>query len=120
MQYLNARHTLGKLLDWGVVPVINENDTTATDEISFGDNDILAAQVATPFAADLLVVLSMWTPSTQRIRADEPDAERAREVSEPSRAPAVRDRHVDLPPRSGGTPKKVLAAEMATRPASPS
>ena len=46
MQYLNARRTLRKLLEWGVVPVINENDTTATDEISFGDNDILAAQVA--------------------------------------------------------------------------
>jgi len=40
--YLNARQTLGKLLDWRVVPVINENDTTATDEISFGDNDFLA------------------------------------------------------------------------------
>src|SRR3712207_9341787 len=37
--YLNARQTLRKLLDWGVVPVINENDTTTTDEISFGDND---------------------------------------------------------------------------------
>jgi len=44
--YLNARQTLRKLLEWGVVPVINENDTTTTDEISFGDNDFLAAQVA--------------------------------------------------------------------------
>ena len=44
--YLNARRTLNRLLDWRVVPVINENDTTATDEISFGDNDFLAAQVA--------------------------------------------------------------------------
>ena len=44
--YLNARQTLGKLLEWGVVPVVNENDTTATDEITFGDNDFLAAQVA--------------------------------------------------------------------------
>src|SRR5918911_1378186 len=44
--YLNARQTLRKLLDWRVVPVINENDTTTTDEISFGDNDFLAAQVA--------------------------------------------------------------------------
>src|SRR5262249_51645498 len=44
--YLNARHTLGRLLDWRVVPVVNENDTTATDEITFGDNDFLAAQVA--------------------------------------------------------------------------
>src|SRR4029450_9136546 len=37
MQYLNARRTLSKLLEWGVVPVVNENDTTSTDEISFGD-----------------------------------------------------------------------------------
>ena len=55
---MNARRTLAKLLEWGVVPVINENDTTATDEISFGDNDILAAQVAILMSADLLVVLS--------------------------------------------------------------
>src|SRR5207248_6551142 len=41
--YVNARQTLRKLLDWRVVPVINENDTTTTDQISFGDNDFLAA-----------------------------------------------------------------------------
>src|SRR5262249_61391489 len=50
--YLNARQTLATLLDWRVMPVINENDTTATDEISFGDNDFLAAQVAVLVAAD--------------------------------------------------------------------
>ncbi len=56
--YLNARHTLRKLLDWRVVPVINENDTTATDEISFGDNDFLAAQVAILLGADRLLLLT--------------------------------------------------------------
>ena len=56
--YLNARHTLRKLLDWRVVPVINENDTTTTDEISFGDNDFLAAQVAILIGADRLVLLT--------------------------------------------------------------
>src|SRR5918994_1150055 len=56
--YLNARHTLGKLLEWRVLPVINENDTTTTDEISFGDNDFLAAQVAMLVGADLLVLLT--------------------------------------------------------------
>ena len=50
--YLNARRTLRKLLDWRIVPVINENDTTTTDEISFGDNDFLAAQVAVLLGAD--------------------------------------------------------------------
>src|SRR3954464_842761 len=49
--YLNARRTLRKLLDWRIVPVINENDTTTTDEISFGDNDFPPAPVAIPGAA---------------------------------------------------------------------
>src|SRR5438874_8583511 len=56
--YLNARQTLRKLLDWRVVPVINENDTTTTDEISFGDNDFLAAQVAILLGAELLLMLT--------------------------------------------------------------
>ena len=56
--YLNARQTLRKLLDWRVIPVINENDTTTTDEISFGDNDFLAAQVAILLAAERLVLLT--------------------------------------------------------------
>ena len=56
--YLNARQTLGKLLEWRVLPVINENDTTTTDEISFGDNDFLAAQIAVLIGADLLVLLT--------------------------------------------------------------
>src|SRR5437764_306357 len=56
--YLNARRTLRKLLDWRIVPVINENDTTTTDEISFGDNDFLAAQVAVLVDARLLLMLT--------------------------------------------------------------
>src|SRR3954467_1363194 len=56
--YLNARQTLRKLLEWRVLPVINENDTTTTDEISFGDNDFLAAQVAVLTGAALLLLLT--------------------------------------------------------------
>jgi glutamate 5-kinase len=56
--YLNARSTMGKLLEWRSVPVINENDTVATSEIRYGDNDRLAARVATMSSADLLVLLS--------------------------------------------------------------
>src|SRR6478609_6428704 len=56
--YLNARQTLRRLVEWGVVPVVNENDTTATDEITFGDNDFLAAQVAILLEARLLVLLT--------------------------------------------------------------
>src|SRR5207237_4427088 len=56
--YLNARQTLATLLEWRVLPVINENDTTATDEISFGDNDFLAAQVAVLVGAEELILLT--------------------------------------------------------------
>ena len=57
-RYLNARSTIDTLLQWRAVPVINENDTVATNEIRFGDNDRLAARVATMVSADLLVLLS--------------------------------------------------------------
>ena len=56
--YLNARNTIAKLLEWRAVPVINENDTVATSEIRYGDNDRLAARVATMASADVLVLLS--------------------------------------------------------------
>lgn len=57
-RYLNSRRTLAALLDLGVVPIVNENDTVATDEIRYGDNDRLAAQVAGMAGADVLVLLS--------------------------------------------------------------
>ncbi|MCP4074796.1 MAG: glutamate 5-kinase [Gammaproteobacteria bacterium] len=57
-RYLNARSTLRTLLDFGVVPVVNENDTVATDEIRFGDNDTLGALVANIIEADLLIILT--------------------------------------------------------------
>jgi glutamate 5-kinase len=57
-QYLHARDTLNRLLELGVVPVVNENDTVVTDEVRFGDNDRLAALVAHLVHADLLVLLS--------------------------------------------------------------
>jgi len=57
-RYLNARETIGRLLEMRAVPVINENDTVATNEIRYGDNDRLAARVATMASADLLILLS--------------------------------------------------------------
>ena len=57
-RYLNARSTLNRLLDLGVVPVVNENDTVAMEEIRFGDNDRLAALAANLIEADLLVILT--------------------------------------------------------------
>jgi glutamate 5-kinase len=57
-RFLNARHTLHKLLELGVVPIVNENDTVATEEIRFGDNDNLSATVVNLVGADLLVILT--------------------------------------------------------------
>lgn len=57
-RYLNSRATIGTLLEFGTVPIVNENDTVATDEIRFGDNDRLGAQVASMASADILVLLS--------------------------------------------------------------
>jgi len=57
-RYLNARSTIGTLLKLGAIPVINENDTVATSEIRYGDNDRLGARVATMMGADLLILLS--------------------------------------------------------------
>ena len=57
-RYLNARHTLQTLLDWGVIPVVNENDTVAVEEIKFGDNDNLSALITQLTEADLLVALT--------------------------------------------------------------
>jgi glutamate 5-kinase len=57
-RFINARHTLQELLKLGVVPIVNENDTVATDEIRFGDNDNLSATIVNLIGADLLVILT--------------------------------------------------------------
>ncbi len=57
-RYLNAKHTLKTLLDWNIIPIVNENDTVAVEEVKFGDNDHLSALVATLMEMDLLVILS--------------------------------------------------------------
>jgi glutamate 5-kinase len=114
MQYLNARRTLQKLIEWGVVPVINENDTTATDEISFGDNDILAAQVSILLSADLLVVLSDVDALFTKDPASNPDAEPVPEVDDLSELGRYEIGMSSSHLGSGGMRSKVLAAEMAT------
>jgi glutamate 5-kinase len=112
--YLNARQTLTKLLEWRVLPVINENDTTATDEISFGDNDFLAAQVAVLVAADELILL---TDIDGLFSADprlHPDARIVSEVSDFAALDELEIGHTTSPLGSGGMRSKVVAAEMAT------
>jgi glutamate 5-kinase len=112
--YLNARQTLRKLLEWRVVPVINENDTTTTDEISFGNNDFLAAQVAILLGAERLLLL---TDADGVFTADprlDPRAQLVREVSNFESLDAFDIGHASSPVGSGGMRSKVVAAEMAT------
>jgi glutamate 5-kinase len=112
--YLNARQTLRRLLDWRVVPVINENDTTTTDEISFGDNDFLAAQVAILVGADRLVLLTDIDGLFTADPRTDPSAEIVREVTDFQRLDALQIGHSTSPLGSGGMRSKVVAAEMAT------
>ncbi|MGZ8675708.1 MAG: glutamate 5-kinase [Solirubrobacterales bacterium] len=113
MHYLNARQTLRRLLDWRAVPVINENDTTATDEITFGDNDFLAAQVAIMLEARLLVLLT----NTAGLHTADPrsssDAELIEEVADPAELGRYEIGEHTSPFGLGGMRSKAAAAEMA-------
>ena len=86
-RYLNARSTIDTLLEWRAVPVINENDTVATSEIRYGDNDRLAARVATMVSADLWCCCRTSTVSTTRRPTPSP-----RRGTCPCRAPYAGDR----------------------------
>jgi glutamate 5-kinase len=111
--YVNARRTLRRLLDWRVVPVINENDTTTTDEISFGDNDFLAGQVAVLTGASLLVLLTdaggLYTADPRR----DPDARLVEQVADLGAIEALEIGGPGTPLGSGGMRSKVVAAELA-------
>ena len=109
---MNARNTLRRLLSWGVVPVVNENDTTATDEIRFGDNDVLAAQVAIMLRADLLVLLTDQDGLfTSDPRTTAPPSWYA-SVTDPSGARGARRRQ-GIRRGAGGMRGKTAAALMA-------
>jgi glutamate 5-kinase len=84
-RYLNARGTLGRLIDLGVIPVVNENDSVVTDEIRFGDNDTLAALVANLIDADVLLVLTDQDGLCDANPRENPDAAviSAAEVDDP-------------------------------------
>jgi glutamate 5-kinase len=112
--YLNARQTLRKLLDWGVVAVVNENDTTATDEISFGDNDFLAAQVAILVGAELLVLLTDIDGLYSADPRLQENAELVAEVTDFEALQELEIGHTTSPLGSGGMRSKVVAADMAT------
>ena len=73
-RYLNARNTLITLLEWGIIPIINENDTVAVDEIKFGDNDNLSALIAHLIDSDLLIVLTDTEGLYDRDPREDPQA----------------------------------------------
>lgn len=114
-RYLNARSTLRTLLALGVVPVINENDTVATEEIRFGDNDTLAALVANALDADLLIILTDQAGLFDRDPTLYPDAELVGEagVNDPRLGAMVGDSRSGL--GRGGMITKLRAGKLAAR-----
>ncbi|MCW2927224.1 MAG: glutamate 5-kinase [Thermoleophilia bacterium] len=111
--WVNARGTLEQLLAWRVVPIVNENDTTATDEITFGDNDALAAQVAVSLDADLLLLLTD-TDGLYTEHPDNPDARLIKHVDDHSLLHRIDTATSGSHWGSGGMRSKVVAAEMAS------
>ena len=112
--YRNARRTLGRLLALGVVPVLNENDAIATDEIRFSGNDRLAALVAHLVAADLLVLLTDVDAVYERNPRTQPDALRVADVRSPEDLAAAAYRGIgSAAVGRGGMQTKVDAALLA-------
>jgi glutamate 5-kinase len=113
-RYLNARSTLKTLVNLGVIPVINENDTVVTDEIRFGDNDTLGALVANVIEADLLVILTDQLGMYDSDPRNNPDAKLLTEI-------AADDERLERMAGGGGLLgrggmiTKVRAARMAAR-----
>ncbi len=113
-RYLNVRATLETLLSFGVVPIVNENDTVATDEIRFGDNDRLAAQVAVTVGADLTVLLSDVDGFYTGNPKTDPAARRHEVIEEitPELEAQAGDAGSGL--AKGGMKTKIMAAKTAT------
>jgi glutamate 5-kinase len=113
-QYLHARHTMLRLLELGCVPIINENDAIASDEIRFGDNDRIAALVAHSVSADLLVLL---TDTAGLYTADptvDPDASLVAHVAADDELMTVRAGSTSSGVGSGGMASKLAAARIAS------
>jgi len=114
-RFLNAKGTLGKLLEHRVVPVINENDTVATEEIRYGDNDRLAARVAQMVMADGLVLLSDVDGFYTADPAKHPDAEHIATVAKISDEMFAMAGEARSEFGRGGMATKLQAARIATR-----
>jgi len=110
-RYLNARSTIMTLLRVGVVPLINENDTIATDEIRFGDNDRLAARVASMVSADLLILLSNINGLYTTDPAQDKTAKLVPTVTEITHEIEAMASNTVTSDSSGGMPTKLAAAK---------
>jgi len=110
-RYLNARSTIMTLLRVGVVPLINENDTIATDEIRFGDNDRLAARVASMVSADLLILLSNINGLYTADPAQDKAAKLVPTVTEITHEIEAMASNTVTSDSSGGMPTKLAAAK---------
>lgn len=105
-RFLNARHTLAALLNHSVLPIINENDTVSVEEIRFGDNDTLAAEVAHLVDADLLIILS----DVDGVFTDDP-----RHNSSATHIPIITEISPDIECLAAGTSKEEGTGGMATK-----
>ncbi|MEM7268879.1 MAG: glutamate 5-kinase [Pseudomonadota bacterium] len=114
-RYLNGRGTLKTLLDLGAVPIVNENDTVATDEIRFGDNDRLAAQVASMAGADALILLSDVDGLYSANPRNDPTARLIPEVKEISATIEAMAGDAGSEAAKGGMRTKLMAAKAATK-----
>ena len=114
-RYLNARNTVRSLLDLGVIPVINENDTVVTDEIRFGDNDNLAALVANLIEADTLLILTDQNGLFDRNPREHKDAKLISEASASDNSLAAMAEGGAGTFGRGGMATKVSAAKLAAR-----
>jgi glutamate 5-kinase len=105
-RHLNARHTLIQLLEYGVIPIVNENDTVAVDEIRFGENDTLSSLVAALVHADLLILLSdvdgLYTADPRRFRVAQ-------------RIPVITEITPELEALAGGPGSNLGSGGMATK-----
>jgi glutamate 5-kinase len=114
-RYQNASRTMAQLLAWGVVPVVNENDTLATDELRFGDNDTLSALVAVAVEADELILLTdvdrLYSGDPRRDASAEP-IEEVRDLAELERLSHVASGGGQW--GTGGMTTKLAAARIAT------
>lgn len=114
-RYLNARNTIMTLLDYGIVPIINENDTVVVDEIRFGDNDNLSSMVATLVEANLLLILSDVDGLFDKDPGKYPDASLLHEIEQITPEIEAMAGETITSLGTGGMITKIKAAKRATR-----